>query len=890
MFGGDQNTDGLLTNDINTGSKSVPMEKVMMLIWLFRDDPTVVQFMAQFVASYASSKNVFDGIEFYLPQLAHMIIHLEANWDDAILERFALVVAQHSLHFALELNWILQGALADYQPELPDGSPNPQSNALYYSRCVKLLRNIEQCIVYGSPRTHELQQLYEDNEISKDEYDMLLEADKKFQAAQITSSKGETPLQNLTLTRRFNGTLLYKRQKRMASYKPKPWKPRYFLLSDRMLYCYNRKGGTLNRAMPLEGATIKVLNKNTDGVKYPHMFQVSNASFKFRMRASSDQERDEWVNQLTLESKAIVPEEEEKIKSTWTTEQKQRLEFYQQERQFVADLCDVAEQLRFEERDERKKLAPSYVEKLPIPTTTAAYVPMCNSTDIWRRVLETIPNDTRVFNTKERCPVIIYFRTARGEANNDDNLDVANYLHLSYQQPSDRGNSKETSMEVIDEEKQETSYNNEEKIDNTEVIVAEEGLEITRKNKSTEIDASNHSQGLWKVDSEDDLDDEQTGKNKRLQTFLRNQMIRMPSKMSNLMPQRNRKSLLDKGKLPVVFDTVPILEDNMENNHRNNDDSSVVSDVSSSILTTEGGILHVDGARDGLTKECLDRAKKVICGAESYAEKTERMLSTQSINSLKNNTVSTGLEEIVGVMAKSNDDLRQEVFVMQMIHFYKSVFAKANLPIWLKTYRILSTSKDCGLIEVLTDSTSIDGLKKSPSFPADQSLFTYFVEVYGTPDTATFQAAQRNFIESLVGYSLVSYLLGLKDRHNGNIMIDLRGRLIFIDFGFAMGMAPGHEFSMERAAFKLTQDYMDVMTPNNGFETFKKSFVDGIQAARANSQIALGLVEIMMYKSNYPCFSGRRYGGRKAIERFQKRLLLFTPDNKVARQAEALVE
>ena len=53
MLGGGQNTDALLTNDLNTGSKSVPMEKVMMLIWLFRDDPTVVQCMAHFVTSYA---------------------------------------------------------------------------------------------------------------------------------------------------------------------------------------------------------------------------------------------------------------------------------------------------------------------------------------------------------------------------------------------------------------------------------------------------------------------------------------------------------------------------------------------------------------------------------------------------------------------------------------------------------------------------------------------------------------------------------------------------------------------------------------------------------------------------------------------------------------------
>jgi len=81
--------------------------------------------------------------------------------------------------------------------------------------------------------------------------------------------------------------------------------------------------------------------------------------------------------------------------------------------------------------------------------------------------------------------------------------------------------------------------------------------------------------------------------------------------------------------------------------------------------------------------------------------------------------------EVCGVMIKSNDDLRQEVFVMQMIHFYKSVFAKASLPIWLKTYRILSTSKDTGMIEFLSDATSIDSLKKSENYPSEGGLRKY---------------------------------------------------------------------------------------------------------------------------------------------------------------------
>merc|ERR1712127_477533 len=264
---------------------------------------------------------------------------------------------------------------------------------------------------------------------------------------------------------------------------------------------------------------------------------------------------------------------------------------------------------------------------------------------------------------------------------------------------------------------------------------------------------------------------------------------------------------------------------------------------------------------------------------------------TSSKKEIAEDEEDTSIYEIVTLMAKSNDDLRQEVFVMQMIHYFESVFAKSSLPIWLKTYRILSTSKSTGLIEFLTDATSIDGLKKSDKYPETGGMRAYFEKAYGSPTSKSFLAAQRNFTRSLVGYSLVSYLLGLKDRHNGNIMIDTRGHIIHIDFGFAFGMAPGHEWSMERAPFKLTKDYMDVMGGPNGasFKEFQKLFVDGFRAARANSLTALGLVEIMMYKSAYPCFTGTRYGGGVSLKRFEKRLMLDVPDAKVEKKALQLI-
>ena len=90
-----------------------------------------------------------------------------------------------------------------------------------------------------------------------------------------------------------------------------------------------------------------------------------------------------------------------------------------------------------------------------------------------------------------------------------------------------------------------------------------------------------------------------------------------------------------------------------------------------------------------------------------------------------------------------------------------------------------------------------------------------------------------NFIQSLVGYSLVQYLFQIKDRHNNNILVDTSGHLIHIDFSFIISSSPGN-MGFERAPFKLTEDYVDLMEgfESDLFEHFKMQFFLGLKFIR----------------------------------------------------------
>ncbi|KAJ1887808.1 phosphatidylinositol-4- kinase, partial [Coemansia sp. S17] len=202
---------------------------------------------------------------------------------------------------------------------------------------------------------------------------------------------------------------------------------------------------------------------------------------------------------------------------------------------------------------------------------------------------------------------------------------------------------------------------------------------------------------------------------------------------------------------------------------------------------------------------------------------------------------------------KVGDDCRQDVLALQLIAVFKNIFTSCGLDLYLFPYRVVATAPGCGVIDVIPNSMSRDQMGREKV----NSLSDYFATKYHGVDSIQYQQARSNFVQSLAAYSVLSYLLQFKDRHNGNIMIDDQGHIVHIDFGFILDIAPGG-ITFESAPFKLTTEYIQVMGGSADAQPYKLFCELCIKAYLASRPYAENIIQIvaLMLDSGLPCFKG----------------------------------
>ena len=231
-------------------------------------------------------------------------------------------------------------------------------------------------------------------------------------------------------------------------------------------------------------------------------------------------------------------------------------------------------------------------------------------------------------------------------------------------------------------------------------------------------------------------------------------------------------------------------------------------------------------------------------------------------------------------IAKANDDMIQEMFALQLIKKFEEIFK--NVGIFVKSYEVIITSETSGLIEFLNNSSSIDGILKN--IPKEWNLNNFFRAFFKGDK---FKKAQENFANSLAGFCLLSYYLDIKDRHNGNIMINSDGRIMHIDFGFLLGTSPKN-LGFERAQFKLVKSYVDILDGFEGkmFKHFKEQMVRGLIESKKYFEIISTMIKIMSH-SNLPCLAGQNIDD--IINNFHKKFLFGYSKEQVEKYVDEMI-
>ncbi|KAM5248021.1 phosphatidylinositol 4-phosphate 3-kinase C2 domain-containing subunit alpha isoform 2-T2 [Ctenodactylus gundi] len=210
------------------------------------------------------------------------------------------------------------------------------------------------------------------------------------------------------------------------------------------------------------------------------------------------------------------------------------------------------------------------------------------------------------------------------------------------------------------------------------------------------------------------------------------------------------------------------------------------------------------------------------------------------------------LGEEINVMFKVGEDLRQDMLALQMIKIMDKIWLKEGLDLRMVIFKCLSTGRDRGMVELVPASDTLRKIQVeygvTGSFK-DKPLAEWLRKY--NPSEEEYEKASENFIYSCAGCCVATYVLGICDRHNDNIMLRSTGHMFHIDFGKFLGHAQMFgSFKRDRAPFVLTSDMAYVINggekPTIRFQLFVDLCCQAYNLIRKQTNLFLNLLSLMI--------------------------------------------
>jgi phosphatidylinositol 3-kinase len=233
------------------------------------------------------------------------------------------------------------------------------------------------------------------------------------------------------------------------------------------------------------------------------------------------------------------------------------------------------------------------------------------------------------------------------------------------------------------------------------------------------------------------------------------------------------------------------------------------------------------------------------------------------------------------IIFKFGDDLRQDQLVIQIITLMDRLLRKENLDLKLTPYRILATSTSAGAFQFVPSMSIAAACQKHKG-----SLLAYLRANNSDPhaDLGVKKEAMDTYIKSCAGYCVITYLLGVGDRHLDNLLIAPNGAFFHVDFGYILGRDPKPFAPQMKLCREMIEGMGGATHPN--YLSFKEYAFTSWSTLRKSSNLLLNLFALMQ-GANIPDIKVEREG---SVRKVQERMWMGKSEGEAAEMFERLVE
>ncbi|XP_061075129.1 phosphatidylinositol 4-phosphate 3-kinase C2 domain-containing subunit beta [Conger conger] len=210
------------------------------------------------------------------------------------------------------------------------------------------------------------------------------------------------------------------------------------------------------------------------------------------------------------------------------------------------------------------------------------------------------------------------------------------------------------------------------------------------------------------------------------------------------------------------------------------------------------------------------------------------------------------LSDNINVIFKSGDDLRQDMLTLQIIRIMNKIWVQEGLDMRMVNFRCFSTGRGRGMVEMIPNAETLRKIQVEHGVTGsfkDRPLADWLQKHNPTEDE--YEKAVENFIYSCAGCCVATYILGICDRHNDNIMLKTSGHMFHIDFGKFLGHAQMFgNIKRDRAPFVFTSDMAYVINggdkPSSRFHDFVDLCCEAYNLIRKHTHLFLNLLGLML--------------------------------------------